>query len=54
VLGWHPDAPAARHAEELVSYAVDAYRSAVERLPHYLEWLKTQPQFGVQPQPGAG
>lgn len=49
LLGWHPETAAAQHAEQIGYYAVQAYRDAVERLPHYTEWLKRQPRFGVQP-----
>lgn len=49
LLGWHPGAPAAQHADEMVTYAIDAYQSAIGRLPHYLEWLRSRPQFGAQP-----
>lgn len=49
LLGWHPDSPAARHAERIAYYAAQSYRDAVERLPHYAQWLRQQPRFGVQP-----
>lgn len=49
LLGWHPDAPAARHADLVVRYAVAAYHDAVSRLPRYAQWLAGHPGFGAQP-----
>jgi DNA-binding transcriptional LysR family regulator len=49
LLGWHPEAPAAQHAGELVEYATAAYRDAVARLPRYARWLTGRPRFGGQP-----
>jgi DNA-binding transcriptional LysR family regulator len=48
LLGWHPDAPAARYADRITGYAVAAYRDAVARLPRYARWLTRQPRFGAQ------
>lgn len=53
LLGWHPEASAARHADRIVEYAIAAYQDAVARLPHYRRWLRYQPRFGVQPPAGA-
>lgn len=47
LLGWHPESPAARHAPRVAGYAVEAYRDAVARLPHYHEWLEKNPQYGA-------
>jgi DNA-binding transcriptional LysR family regulator len=52
LVGWHPEAPAARHADRIVEYAVAAYQDAVARLPRYGRWLAYQPRFGVQPSAG--
>jgi DNA-binding transcriptional LysR family regulator len=49
LVGWHPGAPAARHAERITRYAVAAYRDAVARLPRYARWLTCHPGFGGQP-----
>lgn len=51
LLGWHPEAPAARHAPRVAGYACDAYRDAVARLPHYSAWLARHPQFGPAASP---
>jgi DNA-binding transcriptional LysR family regulator len=50
LLGWHPDAPAARYADRLAGYAVAAYQAAVTRLPRYAQWLAGNPGFGAAPQ----
>lgn len=49
LLGWHPEAPAARHAERLAGFAVEAYRETVARLPRLVRWLEANPCFGAQP-----
>lgn len=49
VLGWHPDSPAARHARQILRYAVEAYRDVVARLPRYATWLAHHPAYGAQP-----
>lgn len=51
LLGWHPDAPAAREAEKITGYAVEAYRDAVARLPRLAQWLEANECFGAQPLP---
>jgi DNA-binding transcriptional LysR family regulator len=48
LLGWHPEAPAAHHASQVVSYASAAYQDAVTRLPHYGRWLACHRGFGAQ------
>lgn len=47
LLGWHPEASAARHADVMVEYATAAYHDAVARLPRYVRWLAGEPRFGV-------
>jgi DNA-binding transcriptional LysR family regulator len=47
LLGWRPDAPAARHADRIAGYAADAYQEAVGRLPRSARWLAEHPRFGV-------
>lgn len=49
LLGWHPESPAAQHAERVTELAVDAYRDVVSRLPRFESWLAEQPGFGPQP-----
>ncbi|MPZ26029.1 MAG: LysR family transcriptional regulator [Micromonosporaceae bacterium] len=49
LLGWHPEAPAARQVDQILRYAVAAYQDAVSRLPRYARWLAGHPEFGVQP-----
>lgn len=49
LLGWHPDAPAAQHAGEVIDHAVAAYRDAVARLPRTAQWLRRHPRLGVSP-----
>src|SRR5690606_4608754 len=49
LLGWRPDSPAGRHAKTLVSFAVEAYREAVDRLPRLRAWLGTRPCYGGRP-----
>ncbi|HLV58196.1 MAG TPA: LysR family transcriptional regulator [Natronosporangium sp.] len=49
LLGWRPDSPAGRHAKTLVSFAVEAYREAVDRLPRLRAWLGTRPCYGARP-----
>lgn len=51
LLGWHPESLAARSADQVTYYAIQAYRDAVERLPRYAKWLERQPRFGAQPLP---
>jgi DNA-binding transcriptional LysR family regulator len=48
LVGWHPEAPAAKHADEIIGYATDAYDDAVARLPRLERWLTGQPRFGVR------
>ncbi|HEY8474021.1 MAG TPA: LysR family transcriptional regulator [Natronosporangium sp.] len=49
LIGWHPEAQAAQHANEIIGYATAAYHDAVARTPRYRRWLTGRPQFGVQP-----
>lgn len=49
LLGWRPDSPAGQHADKLVTFAVDAYRETVDRLPRQRAWLETHPCFGARP-----
>lgn len=49
LIGWHPEAQAAQHADEIIGYATAAYHDAVARIPRYGRWLAGRPQFGVQP-----
>jgi hypothetical protein len=48
LLGWHPDAPAARIAGRVVDHAVSAYNDSLARNPGYLAWLTRNPNFGAQ------
>ncbi|MGA3565585.1 LysR family transcriptional regulator [Melissospora conviva] len=47
LLGWHPDAPAAGYAEQILELAVDAYTDALAPHPQYLAWLGRNPSFGA-------
>ncbi|WP_319464036.1 LysR family transcriptional regulator [Micromonospora sp. RTP1Z1] len=49
LLGWHPDAPAARAAEAVLETAVAGYRDSLAPHPDYLAWLLGHPDFGAQP-----
>lgn len=49
LLGWHPESPAAAHADRLAALAVDAYRETIARLPRVVRWLADKPCFGAQP-----
>jgi DNA-binding transcriptional LysR family regulator len=46
VLGWHPDSPAARGADQLMAMAEDAYQEVVARNPNYVEWMTEYPHLG--------
>jgi DNA-binding transcriptional LysR family regulator len=46
VLGWHPEAPAARSAAKLIEMAQSAYQEVVSRNPLYMEWTKGYPHLG--------
>ncbi|MEU3456963.1 LysR family transcriptional regulator [Micromonospora sp. NPDC006766] len=54
LLGWHPDAPAARVAETVLETAVAAYTDALAPHPDYLSWLLRHPGFGAQPAVAGG
>lgn len=47
LLGWHPDAPAARFADEVLDLARVAYTDSLAPHPHYLSWLLRNPSFGA-------
>ena len=47
VLGWHPDARAARVAPRLAAMALESYREAVARNPSYVRWLVDYPALGT-------
>ena len=48
LLGWHPEAPAARIVGPVMRHAVGAYTDSVARNPRYQEWLSSNPAFGAQ------
>ena len=48
LLGWHPEAPAARIAGRVLGHAVAAYTDSLDRNPGYLAWLAQNPSFGPQ------
>ncbi|MFU8875837.1 LysR family transcriptional regulator [Micromonospora sp. SL4-19] len=54
LLGWRPDAPAARVAEAVLEMAVAAYTDALAPHPDYLAWLLRHPDFGAQPTVAGG
>ncbi|MBO4210252.1 LysR family transcriptional regulator [Micromonospora echinofusca] len=49
LLGWHPDAPAAHFADEVLELARAAYTDSLGPHPHYLAWLLRNPSFGAYP-----
>lgn len=46
VLGWHPDAAAARSAPKMLEMAEAAYREVVARNTAYVEWMADYPHLG--------
>ncbi|MEV0733515.1 MULTISPECIES: LysR family transcriptional regulator [Polymorphospora] len=48
LLGWHPDAPAARIADQVFGHAMNAYSDSLDRNTLYRTWLRQNPTFGVQ------
>ncbi|PZF83192.1 LysR family transcriptional regulator [Micromonospora deserti] len=48
LLGWHPDAPAARVADLVLETALAAYTDSLAAHPRYLSWLLGNPGFGVR------
>ncbi len=48
LLGWHPRSGAADFADTMLALAIAAYEDSAARNQHYLEWLKFNPQFGIQ------
>lgn len=46
LLGWHPDAPAARFANQILDLALAAYTDSLAAHPRYLAWLVDNPSFG--------
>jgi DNA-binding transcriptional LysR family regulator len=48
LLGWHPDALAAKFADDVLGHAVAAYEDMVARNPLYHRWLRDNPPFGAQ------
>jgi DNA-binding transcriptional LysR family regulator len=48
LLGWHPDSPAARAADDVLIHATAAYLETVERRPEYAGWLRGHPDFGAR------
>lgn len=47
LLGWHPDAPAAAVADQVYTYALEAYTDSLRHSPSYAAWLAGHPRFGV-------
>jgi DNA-binding transcriptional LysR family regulator len=48
LLGWHPEALAAKFADDVLGHAVAAYEDMVGRNPLYQRWLDNNPPFGAQ------
>jgi DNA-binding transcriptional LysR family regulator len=48
LLAWDPQAPAARHADEMFRSAVDSYLEILAQRPRYARWLAGHPGLGVQ------
>lgn len=48
LLGWHPEALAAKFADDVLGHAVAAYEDMVGRNPLYQRWLSQNPPFGAQ------
>jgi hypothetical protein len=48
LIGWHPDAIAARFAEDVLKHAIGSYEDSIARNPQYLAWLRRNPPFGAQ------
>jgi hypothetical protein len=48
LLGWHPEAVAAKFADGVLGHAVAAYEDTVGRNPLYQRWLTANPTFGSQ------
>ncbi|MEV4755010.1 LysR family transcriptional regulator [Micromonospora sp. NPDC049559] len=48
LLGWHPDAPAARTGDRVFGHATAAYVDSLARNPGYRAWLSRHPNFGAQ------
>ncbi|WP_018803151.1 LysR family transcriptional regulator [Salinispora arenicola] len=48
MLGWHPEAPAARVADRVLETALAAYTDALAAHPAYLAWLLRNPGFGAR------
>ncbi|GAA4220923.1 DNA-binding transcriptional LysR family regulator [Streptosporangium album] len=49
LLGWHPEAPAARVAAAVAEQAKAAHADAVRRSTRYAAWLADNPRFGTAP-----
>lgn len=49
LLGWHPEAPAARLADRVLEHAAAAYLDSLSRNPQYRDWLRRNPTFGAHP-----
>lgn len=47
LIGWHPDAPAAPIADQVMEYATEAYLDSVRRSTQYSTWLTRNPGFGA-------
>ncbi|QGN48924.1 LysR family transcriptional regulator [Micromonospora sp. WMMD558] len=54
MLGWHPDAPAARVADLVLETALAAYTDSLAAHPAYLAWLLRNPGFGARGPAAAG
>jgi DNA-binding transcriptional LysR family regulator len=53
LLGWHPEAPAAKLAEQVADHAIASYQDAVARLPLTAQWLRRHPHLGACAPAGA-